>query len=189
MDKAFLLNFIYQTFRILPQNGCACRNRAVSRLDALDCHPRFTPAPALMMTVWHYPAAQTIQRPGEARLRRLLTFKLFPHRLHLPRHINGEKPKDTLCCSLLPLALRQHSGLVEGEGIPGINLHQVVNKQHSDNVQHIYLGRSVFREHHCHQGQLPGMLGVILRTLTMQNAVASKNRLHFICFFKKLHLL
>lgn len=92
-----------------------------------------------MMTVWHYAAAQMIHRPGEPRFGRLLTLELFPHRPHLLCHISGEKPKDTLRRSFLPFTLRQHSGLVEGKSIPGINLYQVVNEQHSDNVKHIHL--------------------------------------------------
>ena len=167
MDKAFLLNFIYQTFRIFPQNGCACRDCTVSRLDALDCHPRLTPAPALMMTIRHYATAQVIQRPGESRFRRLLTLELFPHRPHLLRHISRKKPKDTLRRSLLPFALCQHRGLVESKGVPGINFYQVVNEQHLDNVKHVHFGGSMFREDNRHQRQLPGVFGVILVTLTM----------------------
>jgi len=183
------MGFVYKNLRVLPEGRRASRDCAVEGFDTLDGYPCLTPRPAPMMTIWHHAPAQTIHGLGKPRFWRCLKLKLFPHCPYFFRHVTGQKPEDAPCRCFLPFALCQRSSLIEGEGVPRVDLDQVVDEEHFDDVKDIHGGGGVLRQDDSHQCQLPGVLGIILASLTMEDTVASKNRLYFVRFDQELHLL
>ena len=92
-----------------------------------------------------------------------LSLKFIPQRAKICGLIFGQKTEYPFSGLGLAFMLIDHQLRVVGEGIARIDLNQIVNQDHFEHPQHIQgLVDGMFSQSHHHEGEVPGVLGVVL---------------------------
>ncbi|VTR67285.1 hypothetical protein DESC_60025 [Desulfosarcina cetonica] len=107
---------------------------------------------------------QAVEGVGEARLGGFTGFELIPQGTKCLGLVPGQQIEDAFGRGRFALGLVLVSDAVVAIGIAGIDLHQIVDQHHADHLQKIdrVIGLGVLTQHQGHQGQVPGVLGIVL---------------------------
>ena len=90
--------------------------------------------------------------------------------------------------SRFPLGLVLIGGNVKGEGVPGVNLDEVVDSHHGQNPAQIHRLGGIFLKDDGHEGKMPGMLGIVLLPGAICEKGAADNGLHLVHLSNKNQL-
>ena len=142
-------------------------------------HAVLAPGAAVCRRVQHH-RLEPIKRPREFRFRRFPRLKLFPESAHGLRLILGELGEQAVRAARFARPLRRRARRVVREGVPGVDLHEVVDQEHLDHAAGVDFFIRVFGKHHRHHGHVPRVLGVRLFTGLIREIGFPHNRLRFI---------
>ena len=105
---------------------------------------------------------QAVEGGGVAGLRSLARLELLPQPPQGVALAGGQQAEDALRRGALPLLLAGVGGLVVGEGVAGVDLHEVVDQVHAQHLAQVDLRGGMLTQDQRHQRQVPGVLGVVL---------------------------
>ena len=145
-------------------------------LDAM-----FPPGAAFGERIVHH-RHEAIQGEGETCFWRFTRVEFIPSCAQALGLIVGQQAEDSIGCHLLALGLRGGALHVIGEGIASIDFDQVVDQQQLNHTAGIDRFRSEFRENKCHQRHMPAVLGAILATAAVEQAIAAEDAFQAIQF-------
>ena len=111
-------------------------------------------------------AVDRVREPGFGR-RLLLEF--VPERAEFERLVRGQEAEDPVRRPGLPRVLLDHARGVVGEGVAGVDLHEVVDEEHLQDAQHVEVRRvRVLGQDDDGEAEVPRVLGVVLRPAALR---------------------
>ncbi len=106
---------------------------------------------------------ETVAGVGEFRLGRGARFKLIPQCAEFAGLVGGEEAEDAVGGAGFAVVLVDDGGGVVGEGVAGVDFHEVVDEAHLEDAENVEVRDvGVFGEHHDAEAESPGVLGVVL---------------------------
>ena len=125
----------------------------------------------------------------ESGFRCLPLFKFLPKFSQTLPLILRQKSENAVCSFLLSFTLSRLRRFVIGIGIPGINLHDIMDQKHGNCFQYIDRFIGVFTEENRHQRHVPCMLCVIFLSGSPCEVGLTADELFFVNFTDKIELL
>ena len=107
---------------------------------------------------------QAIERVGVLGLTRVLRFELVPERMKPGTLVAWQQTEHSFSCRALPLLFGLVRSDVVGEGVAGINFHEVVDGDELEYATKVQVARCVLAQRERGQRKLPRVLGRILQT-------------------------
>ena len=113
--------------------GCDC---GIASQDAVLRHLVAAPGGTLGARVEEN-RLEAVYGVRKARRRGRLFLEFVPERPELPGLVGGQEPEDPVRGDRLARVLVRHGGRVVGKGVPGVDLHQVVDEKHLKDPQDV----------------------------------------------------
>ena len=125
----------------------------------------------------------------ESGFRCLSLFKFFPEFSQPLSLILGEQSENAFRSFFLSFTLGCLRGFIIGIGIPGINLHDIMDQKHGNCFQHIDRLIGIFTKENRHQCHVPCMLCIIFLSGSACEIGLAADELFFVNFTDKIELL
>lgn len=171
------------------EDGRAVGDRAATDTGLVVSDAMFAPAPAFGVGVEEH-GLEAVAGVGKFRLGSGAGFELVPEGTELARLIGREEAEDAVGGADFAIVLCGGVDGVVGEGIAGVDFHEVMDEAHFEHAEDVEVGDvGVFGEDDDAEAEGPGVFGVVLGTTALRVDRLAEYFLQFVALGDEGNLL
>lgn len=133
---------------------------------------------------------ETVEGFSKSGFGRLGGFEFVPDGSKVYGLIFWKKSKESVGGLGFACCLVRFGGFVVDVGVAGVDLHDVVDEGHFQDFEQVEIGLvGMFAQHYDHEGEVPGVLGIVFAAGLVADVGLPENVLQLVRLDDEIHLL